>query len=157
MANQGLRGTFSHFIIGRVLDQLEKSSKTREVSYKWSTIKYNSINTWPSQNILWNNSSVQMWFNSKGWKTGCVIKTGRTENFFQNKKSTLISSPQLKIKNQIMAYHWPLGKDPLNLQKFCEWSTIKYDIMDYGVTMDLQKKSFIKTGESFPRWLSPEI
>ena len=25
--------------------------------------------------------------------------------------------------------------------------------MDYGVTMDLQKKSFIKPAESCPRWL----
>ena len=44
------------------------------------------------------------------------------------------------IKNQIMAYHWSFGKDPLNLEKFCERSTIKHDKIDYGVTMDLQKK-----------------
>ena len=31
--------------IGGILDQLEQSSKTREASFKWSTIKYNSINT----------------------------------------------------------------------------------------------------------------
>ena len=51
---------FKRLIIGGILEQLEKSSKTRKVSYKWSTIKYNSINTWTSQNILWNNSSIQM-------------------------------------------------------------------------------------------------
>ena len=47
-----------------------------------------------------------------------------------------------------MAYRWTFGNDPLNLEKFCERSTIKYDIIDYGVTMDPQKKSFIETGES---------
>ena len=52
-----------------------------------------------------------------------------------------------------MAYRWTFGKDSLNLEKFCEWSTIKYDIIDYGATMDLQKKSFIETGESCPHWL----
>ena len=57
------------------------------------------------------------------------------------------------IKNQIMTYHWAFGKDPLNLEKFCERSTIKYDIIDYDVTMDLQQKSFIETGESCPPWL----
>ena len=49
-----------------------------------------------------------------------------------------------------MAYRWTFRKDPLNLEKFCERSTIKYSIIDYGVTMDLQKKSFIKTGEGCP-------
>ena len=29
---------FKHLIIGGILDLLEKSSKTREASYKWSTI-----------------------------------------------------------------------------------------------------------------------
>ena len=51
---------FKRLIIVGILEQLEKSSKTRKASYKWSTIKYNSINTWTSQNILWNNSSIQM-------------------------------------------------------------------------------------------------
>ena len=51
---------FKRLIIGGILEQLGKSSKTRKASYKWSTIKYNSINTWTSQNILWNNSSIQM-------------------------------------------------------------------------------------------------
>ena len=32
-------------VIGGMLDQMKKSSKTREASYKWSTVKYNSINT----------------------------------------------------------------------------------------------------------------
>ena len=36
---------FKRLIIGGILEQLGKSSKTREASYKWSTIKYNSINT----------------------------------------------------------------------------------------------------------------
>ena len=52
-----------------------------------------------------------------------------------------------------MAYHETFRKDPLNLEKFCEWSTIKYDIIDYGVRTDPQKKSFIKTGESCLYWL----
>ena len=33
-------------------------------------------------------------------------KTGPTEKFLQNKRSTRISGSQLKIKNQIMAYRW---------------------------------------------------
>ena len=41
---------------------------------------------------------------SKDWKTGYVIKTEPIEKFLLNKKSTHISRPQLKIKNQIMAY-----------------------------------------------------
>ena len=49
-----------------------------------------------------------------------------------------------------MAYRWTFGKDLLNLEKFCEQSIIKYDIIDYGVTMDLQKMSFIETAESCP-------
>ena len=52
-----------------------------------------------------------------------------------------------------MAYRWTFGKDLLNLEKFCEQSIIKYDIIDYGVTMDLQKMSFIETAESCPHWL----
>ena len=35
-----------------ILDLLKKSSKIREASYKWATIKYNSINNGPSQNVL---------------------------------------------------------------------------------------------------------
>ena len=49
-----------------------------------------------------------------------------------------------------MAYRWIFGKDPLNLEKFCARSTIKYDIIDYAVMMDLQKKSFIENGETCP-------
>ena len=52
-----------------------------------------------------------------------------------------------------MAYYLTLGKDPLNLEKLYEWSTIEYDITDYGVTMDLHKKPFTETGESCPHWL----
>ena len=48
-----------------------------------------------------------------------------------------------------MAYRWTFGKDPLNLEKFCEQSTIKCDMIDIGVTMNLPKKSFIETGESY--------
>ena len=39
-----------------------------------------------------------------------------------------------------MAYRWNFGKDPRNLEKFCERSIIKYDVID------LQKKSSIETG-----------
>ena len=53
-----------------------------------------------------------------------------------------------------MAYHWTFGKDPLNLEEFYERSTIKYDIIDYGVTMNLQIENFIKEGVRSP---SPEI
>ena len=49
-----------------------------------------------------------------------------------------------------MAYRWTFGKDPLNYRKFCKRSTIKFDTIDCGVTMDLQKKSFIEPGESCP-------
>ena len=31
---------------------MKKSSKTREASYKWSTIKYSSINVGPPENFL---------------------------------------------------------------------------------------------------------
>ena len=54
---------------------------------------------------------------SKDGKTGYVGKTGPTEKFLQNKRSTRISGPQLKIKNQIMAYQWAFRKDPLKLEK----------------------------------------
>ena len=64
-----------------------------------------------------------------------------------------MSGPQLKIKNQIMAYRWTFRKDPLKLEKICERSTIKYDIIDNGVTMNLQKKSFIEPAESCPHRL----
>ena len=33
------------------------------------------------------------------------------------KRSTRISGPQLKVKNQIMAYRWSFGKDSLKLEK----------------------------------------
>ena len=39
------------------------------------------------------------------------------KSFFQNKRSTRIGRPQLKIRNQIMAYRWTFGKDPLKLEK----------------------------------------
>ena len=72
---------FKRSIIDGILDQLGKSSKTKEASCKWSTIQYNSINTRHSQNILWSDSSIQRWSTSKSWKTGCVIKTRPTEKF----------------------------------------------------------------------------
>ena len=34
-----------------------------------------------------------------------------------NKGSNCINGPQLKVKNQIMAYFWTFGKDPLKLEK----------------------------------------
>ena len=51
------------------------------------------------------------------------------------------------IKDQKSNYSipWNLGKDPL---KRDERSTIKYNRIEYGVTMDLQKMSFIEAGES---------
>ena len=60
---------------------------------------------------------MQMWSTSKDLKTGYVIKTGPTEKFLQNKRSTHISGPQLKIKTQIMVYRWTFGKDYLRLKK----------------------------------------
>ena len=36
-----------------------------------------------------------------------------------------------------MAYRWTFGKDSLNLEKLCERTTVKYDKIYYGVTMDL--------------------
>ena len=71
----------------QILDLLKKSSKTMEVSsidtvmFKCSTIEHNSINAGTSENILWSNSSIQMWCTSMDWKTGYVIKTGPTEKF----------------------------------------------------------------------------
>ena len=50
---------------------------------KWSKIKikYDSINNATFENIFLGNSSIQMWFTSKDWETGYVIKTGPTEKF----------------------------------------------------------------------------
>ena len=36
---------------------------------------------------------------------------------FSEIRTTPISSPQLKIKNKIMAYRWTFGKGPLKLEK----------------------------------------
>ena len=48
-----------------------------------------------------------------------------------------------------MSYRWTLGKDSQELDKtFCEPSAINYVTVDYGVTVDRQKKSFIKSVES---------
>ena len=46
-------------------------------------------NTGTSENILWSNSSIQTWSISKNWKTCHVIKTGPTEKFLENKRSTI--------------------------------------------------------------------
>ena len=81
------------------------------------------------------------------------MKTRHTEKFLQNEKNTLINGVQLKVKNQIMTYCWTFGKDPLKWPKIYEWSTIKYDIVDYGVTMNLQKESFIEPAESCSHFL----
>ena len=51
-----------------------------------------------------------------------------------------------------MGYRWNFGKEPVKLEKFCEWSTIKYDIISYFVTIDLQKRFFIKPAKSWPHW-----
>ena len=53
----------------------------RSIHYKWFAIKYNSINTGTSENILWSNSSIQIRSITKDWITDYVIKTGPTENF----------------------------------------------------------------------------
>ena len=58
-----------------------------------------------------------MWSTSKDWKTGYVIKTGPIEKIPQNKRRTGTSGPQLKIKNQIIAYLWTLGEGPLKWDK----------------------------------------
>ena len=48
-----------------------------------------------------------------------------------------------------MSYRWTLGKDSQKLdKKFCEQSAINYVTVDYDVTVDRQKKSFIKPGKS---------
>ena len=60
---------------------------------------------------------MQMRCTSKNWKTGYVIKTGPTEKFLWNKKRIGTCGPQLKIKNQIIAYPWNLGKGPLKRDK----------------------------------------
>ena len=52
-----------------------------------------------------------------------------------------------------MAYRWTFSKDPGKLENIYEQSTIKNDIIDYGVTMDFQKKSFIEPVESCPHQL----
>ena len=57
-----------------------------------------------------------MWSISKDWKTGYVIKTGPTEKFLQDKRSTRISGPELKIK-KIFVYRWIFTKVSLKLKK----------------------------------------
>ena len=56
-----------------------------------------------------------------------------------------------------MAYRWTCGKGPQKLGKFCEQSTTTYDIIDYSLTMDLQRKSFIEPAKSCPHWLQIKL
>ena len=125
--------------------------------YKWSTIEYNSVNTGNFGNILWSNSKLPMWSNSKDWKTGYFIKNGPTEKFLQNKRSAPISGLQLKIKIKLWHNTGPSEKILWNHRKFCERSTIKYDTVNYGVKMDLQKNSFTKPAKSCPHWLDTTL
>ena len=61
-----------------------------------------------------------------------------------------MSGPQLKIKNQIIEYRWTSWKIREN---FVSNPQLECDIIYYGVTMDLRKKSFIELVESCPwRW-----
>ena len=59
----------------------ESPLKPEKHSYIWSKINYNSINTGTSENVLWSNSSIQMWSISKDWQTSYAIKSGPTEKF----------------------------------------------------------------------------
>ena len=126
---------------------MEKSCKTREASCKWSTIKCNVINTRPSPNILRNNSSIQL------WSTRLCHKNWTYWKF----------SLKLK-KHPIMSCKWSTIKimTPLDLQKgSCKFREILWVILNkiwnnrlgMVVTIDLQKKSFIETGQSYPHWL----
>ena len=65
-----------------------------------------------------------------------------------------MSDPQLKIKNQTMVYRWTFRKNSLKLEKILwENPQLKYNIIDYGVILDLQKKSFTEPADSCPHWL----
>ena len=69
--------------------------------YKSSTIKYSSINARTSENVLWSNSSIQMWSTSKDWKTVYVLKTGSTEIFSKIREAPVSAST---IKDQKPIY-----------------------------------------------------
>ena len=45
-----------------------------------------------------------------------------------------------------MAYRWTFNKDLRKLENIYEQSTIKNDVIDYGVTMDFQKNDVIDYG-----------
>ena len=64
---------------------------------------------------------------------------------------------QWKIKNQIMSYRWTFRKDLLELEKNLWGIPIKYDITDYGIKMELQKKSFNERVESCTHWLKIKL
>ena len=70
---------FKPWIIGRILDLTKKFSKQEKHPYKLSKIKYIGINTEGFENILWSNSSIQIWSINKDWKTGYVIEISPTE------------------------------------------------------------------------------
>ena len=57
----------------------------------------------------------------------------------------------LRSKIKLWDTAGPLENILKNQRKFGKRSTIKYDIIDYGVTMDLRKKSFVEPTESCPR------
>ena len=59
------------------------------------------------------------------------------------------SYKQSTIKDQKSNFEIPLHLRK-TYWKFCGWSIIKYNILYYGVTMDLWKKSFIELAESYP-------
>ena len=83
------------------------------VMFKCSTIEHNSINAGTSENILWSNSSIQMWCTSMDWKTGYVIKTGPTEKVsvkrdkYPYKRSTFKDQKS----NYGISILWTFGKD----------------------------------------------
>ena len=76
--------------------------------YKCSTIKYDCINTGTSEKIYEVIAASK--YGNIIWieKNGYVIKTGPTEKFLENKRSTRISGPQLKIKDKKSNYGIPL-------------------------------------------------
>ena len=78
------------------------------------------------------------------------IKLGFNRN---NKliRGVAVHNERLKIKLWHTA--GPLEKILLNKRTFCKRSTIIYDMIDYGVTVDLQKKSLIEPTKSCPHWL----
>ena len=106
-----------------------------------------AFNTGASQNILWSNSSTQMWSTSKDWKTDHVIKLDLVKSFSKEKRTYKRST----IKEQKSNYD--LQKRSSKIREDFVSDTQLNDIIDYDVTMDLQKKSFIGPAESCSHWL----